>query len=77
MQKKYESIKDQEESSCCNYNNRSFSEEMAEWGKLLREHWFYESDEDWTRLGQFFFTFFGAFTFFYRSFHNFFSQRCA
>ena len=64
IQKEYKSIRDQEENSCCNYNNRSFSEEMAEWGKLLREHWFYESDEDWTRPRQFFFTFFGAFTFF-------------
>ena len=64
MQKKYESIGNQEESSSCNYNNRSFSEEMAEWGKLFRDHWFPKSDKVWPRHKQFFFTFLGALTFF-------------
>ena len=64
MQKKYESKGNQEESSSCNYKNRSFSEEMAKWGKLLRKHWFPKSDKKWTIPKQFFFTYLGALTFF-------------
>ena len=37
---------------------------MSEWVKLIREHWFKESDEVWTSRKQFIFTFLGAFTYF-------------
>ena len=43
---------------------RNLSEEMSEWVKLIREHWFQESDEVWTSRKQFIFTFLGAFTYF-------------
>ena len=53
-----------EQSSNCSYSNRSFSEERAEWVKSIREHWFHESEEVWSRYRQFVFTFLGALTFF-------------
>lgn len=43
---------------------RNFSEEMAEWFRLLREHWFQDSEKTWSRKHQFFFTFLGSFSFF-------------
>ena len=67
MQQNCESIEDQAESPSCNCN-RSFSEEMAEWGQSLRVHWFIQSKENWTKRKQFVFTFLGALTFFFSVF---------
>ena len=64
MQENCDSTEDQANSPSCNCSNRSFSEEMAEWSKSVREHWFIQSEEVWPKRKQFIFTFLGAFTFF-------------
>ena len=45
-------------------SRRHFSEEMAEWFRLLREHWFRDSEKTWNRKQQFVFTFLGSLSFF-------------
>lgn len=45
-------------------SRRYFSEEIAEWFRLLREHWFQDSQHTWNKRQQFFFTFLGSLSFF-------------
>ena len=52
------------EESNCNCQQRTLSQELAEWIRLHREHWYEDSDIEWNRLKQFVFTFLGSSTFF-------------